>query len=125
MLNFHKLTDEECISILRIGEGLPTEILQNPQLMKMLLPTMKADFEVIETWKAPSEIAPLPVPIWAFAGIDDFAASPETMKAWDVCTQKEFRLGIFPGGHYFAFDVHSRAAIIQLVNTALARYIEY
>ena len=118
-VNLHALTDQELISILRVAGGLPAEILQTPQLINMLLPTMKADFEVIETWEVNSQYPLLPLPIWAFAALNDPVASVDDMKNWSECTQQAFKLYIFPGDHYFAFARYGREAIVRLIVAAL------
>jgi medium-chain acyl-[acyl-carrier-protein] hydrolase len=116
--HIHHLTNEECISIMRGYNAVPEEILENSQLMKLLMPVIKADFEAVEKWTY-EEKPSLEIPIWAFAAVNDNLASRENMEVWNLHTCKAFKLFTFPGQHFFIQDPPSQKAILQLVSTAL------
>lgn len=86
-------------SLARIG-GTPPEILENAALMNLLLPALRADFLLADTYAAPGR-TPLNTPIVALAGVRDTACSPERMQAWRDHTQSAFALHAFDGGHFF------------------------
>src|SRR5258708_29741777 len=44
----HSLSDVELIAELRSMSGTPVEVLDNPELMKILMPSFRADFELCE-----------------------------------------------------------------------------
>ena len=84
--------------------GLPAEALANPELIAMMLPTLRADFTLLESFpQAPA--APLPVPIVALGGADDECADPERLRTWQACTTRPLRLRRAPGGHFY-LDSH-------------------
>jgi medium-chain acyl-[acyl-carrier-protein] hydrolase len=79
--------------------GTPPEILENEELMEILLPLLRADFEIHDTY-APSSLEPLDCPIDVFGGVDDPAVPEEHLRAWEAVTRAECRLRRLPGDHF-------------------------
>ncbi|WP_457489095.1 thioesterase II family protein [Tardiphaga sp. P5_C10] len=96
----HLLDDSALIDVLRDYNGTPTEILADPDLMTMLLPVIRADFALAETYRyQPSP--PLAVPITAFAGTDEDRASIDQITGWSLETSAGFDHHLFAGDHFF------------------------
>lgn len=116
----HHLPDDGFIDGLRRLDGTPEEVLQIPELMELLLPTLRADFAVSETYIYTPD-KPLDCPISAFGGQDDqFAAYPE-LAGWKQQTNRAFNLHMFPGNHFFLHS--SRVEVIRTVARDLDPYI--
>lgn len=99
----HQLPDAEIIDMLtRIG-GTPQSILQHAELMKMLIPIMRADFELCETYVYAPE-PPLDCPITAFGGEQDMLVSAQELEIWRTQTRGPFSVNLFPGDHFFLHD---------------------
>jgi medium-chain acyl-[acyl-carrier-protein] hydrolase len=108
----HRLPEAEFVEQLRRLNGTPEVVLQTPELIQALLPALRADFTVAETYEYGDE-APLPLPITAFAGSWDAEASREQVQAWRAQTAHAFDVTTLPGDHFF---VHSaRVPLLQLV----------
>ncbi len=103
----HKLSDPEFLQELRRLGGTPEEILANKELMAFLIPTLRADFAVIETYNYYDE-SPLNCPITAFGGSEDTEANREELAAWSLQTGADFNLHILPGDHFFLNSARSR-----------------
>lgn len=101
--SIHDLDDEIFKMELRRLGGTPEDVLGNDELMSVLLPTLRADFQLCETYHYISD-APLAVPITAFAGTDDEDHSPSSMAAWQKNSGGDFRLHALEGDHFF---IHS------------------
>ena len=110
----HQLPDAEFMEELRRLNGTPKEILANDELMAFLLPTLRADFAVIETYNYYDE-PPLNCSITAFGGLEDTEASREEVEAWNLQTNANFKLHILPGDHFFLHSAHSR--LLQILYT--------
>jgi medium-chain acyl-[acyl-carrier-protein] hydrolase len=80
--------------------GIPEPILRDPELMALVLPTLRADIQALELHR-PGPRPPLGCPITAFGGIDDANVSREHLEAWRGETRRAFRMRIFPGGHFY------------------------
>jgi medium-chain acyl-[acyl-carrier-protein] hydrolase len=83
----------------RMG-GTPDVFLDDPALLDVFLPVLRADFTVNETYR--HEPGPrLPVPLTAFGGADDPRADPEELRAWGALTSAEFETHLHPGSHFY------------------------
>ncbi len=96
----HALPDSAFLEELRRRNGTPQEILEDPEMMQLLLPILRADFLMYETYTYTSE-APLDCPISAFGGLQDHAVSRERLEAWREQTSASFSLRMLPGNHFF------------------------
>lgn len=108
----YDLPDAELIVRLRELNGTPKEILDDPEIMKLLLPVVRADFELVETYEYRPQ-PPLQVPIDAFAGSDDVDTLAEHMEGWKHQTKGEFSLTVIPGDHFFFH--HAQAQLLELL----------
>jgi medium-chain acyl-[acyl-carrier-protein] hydrolase len=84
--------------------GIPAAVLQNRDVLNLLLPTLRADLRLLETYTYQPE-DPLPCPVSAFGGRQDPNVTAETLAAWQRETTGAFRLRLFPGGHFFPQEV--------------------
>ena len=96
----HALPDAEFIKELRLLNGLPDAVLKFHELMEFILPTLRADFAVHETYVYSSEL-PLSVPICAFGGLRDSRVSRARLVAWRAQTSVSFKMEMFEGDHFF------------------------
>jgi medium-chain acyl-[acyl-carrier-protein] hydrolase len=97
---FHNLPEDEFIEALRRLNGTPHEALEHDELMQFMLPMLRADFTVCETY-AYSDDAPLDCPITAFGGVEDKEVPRERLESWVTQTSDSFLLRMFPGDHFF------------------------
>lgn len=112
----HQLSDAELRTELRRIGGTPQEVLTNEDFMALLLPTLRADFEVCETYTyRPAE--PLTCPIVTFGGKDDPQATEPELQAWAELTAGSFTLEMLPGDHFF-ID-HNRQDLLAAVSASL------
>lgn len=99
----HSLSDQELIHELRMLRGTPEAVLQNDELMNLLLPRLRADFQVCETYDF-IRSEPLSCPITALGGIEDDGTTEEALAAWKELTRMETEVHLFHGGHFFLHD---------------------
>jgi medium-chain acyl-[acyl-carrier-protein] hydrolase len=99
----HALPQTEFLQELKQFNGTPIAVLENTELMELLLPTLRADFEVLETYTY-QEHPPVSCPISACGGTDDHTVSSEQLAVWQIHTNNRFSLRFFPGDHFF---IHS------------------
>jgi medium-chain acyl-[acyl-carrier-protein] hydrolase len=104
------LPKSELIEKLRGYNGTPELVLQEPELLDLFLPILRADFSILETYEYKKE-DPIDCPISVFGGLQDSEASYEELIAWRENTIREFRLKMYPGDHFYL-----KAAQGQLLN---------
>lgn len=100
----HALPDDELSDELHRLGGTPKEVLDNDELMRLLLPLLRADFELNETYEHQPE-NPFDVPVAAYGGLGDEECPPETIEGWKEVTEGPFRRRMFEGGHFFLHEV--------------------
>ena len=99
----YHLPKEEFIAAVKRLNGTPEEVWRHEELVKILLPYLRADFEMIDTYIYQPDL-PLPMPFTVYGGQQDQKVQPERLGAWSEQTTKACVLRIFPGDHFF---VHS------------------
>jgi surfactin synthase thioesterase subunit len=110
--------DDDLIAYLRTMGETPPEIFSEPQLLAALLPTLRADLTLVDTFRM-VPATPLTVPIRAFAGIDDPEGTPERMCGWATETSGRFELDVVSGGHLF--DTAGELHVIRTISADLGR----
>lgn len=112
----HALPHDEFIAALRRYAGTPEEILQNAEIMELIMPLLRADFSLGETYGYVAE-PPLDVPISAYGGERDDEVPPEQIEAWREQTSSRFAFRMFPGDHFFING--DRVAVLQELSREL------
>ena len=87
------------VARLRNMNGTPPEIFDNPELLELVLPGIRADFAVIDSYEYTDEPA-LACPIRAFGGTRDTEAREDELLGWQAHTTSSFGLRMLPGGHF-------------------------
>lgn len=114
----HDLPQAAFIDALRRYGGTPEEVFQHPELLDLMIPLLRADFEAVETYR-PGEEPPLDCPILAFGGIDDPDVGEEDVAAWARHGAAGFAMHRLPGGHFF-LNTHA-SDLLPLIRAALDR----
>ena len=109
----HHLDDRTFIdTIVRDYNGIPRELLDQPEIVELICPILKADFAVMETY-VHCEEPPLGIPIVAFGGETDDTVPRSDLLQWNRHTASGFKERIFSGGHFFINE--SREAVVRAV----------
>jgi medium-chain acyl-[acyl-carrier-protein] hydrolase len=96
----HALPEEEFMAELRRLNGTPGKVLEHAELMQSMLPILRADFAVYETYVYATE-PPLDCFISGFGGLQDQRVSRGDLEAWRGQTSVSFSLRMFHGNHFF------------------------
>ena len=116
----HGLPEPEFLEKLRRLNGTPEAVLENSELMQLLLPAIRADFAVIETYAYTPESL-LDCPITAFGGLQDQEVSCDDLKAWQEQTKAAFSLHMLPGDHFFLQS--AQPLLLQSLSQKLYAYV--
>jgi medium-chain acyl-[acyl-carrier-protein] hydrolase len=96
----HGLRDAEFLAELRRLNGIPGPVMEDAELMAIMLPILRADFAVYETYRYAAG-TPLACGISGFGGLQDRRVSRGDLDAWQDQTHTPFSLRMFPGDHFF------------------------
>jgi surfactin synthase thioesterase subunit len=95
------LPDEKFLEQLtNLYQGIPQEILNEPELMEIFLPILRADISVVESYRF-EETEALDCPITVFAGMKDRSVTWDQLLRWKRQTRRRFAAQLFPGGHFY------------------------
>lgn len=105
----HELSDEELLDSVRRRGGLPEAVANNAAFTEFLLPVLRADFTLWESYEHRPRTA-LPVPVTVVRGRDDPLVSPGAAQAWREHTTAGATEAVVDGGHYFINDLSVESA---------------
>jgi medium-chain acyl-[acyl-carrier-protein] hydrolase len=112
----YHLPEEQFIAEVKALNGTPKEVLEHPELMQLMIPLLRADFSVCQTYSYADE-PPLDCPITALGGLQDHKVGPELLEPWKVHTTAEFKLRMLPGDHFFLHG--NQAQLLHLISGEL------
>jgi medium-chain acyl-[acyl-carrier-protein] hydrolase len=117
----YQLPDDEFIRQMdERYSGIPKVILENPELLAMFLPVMRADLTILDTYQYVEE-PPLACPISVFGGDNDPSVNDDELSAWRSQTQSAFRLKLFDGDHFYLQGAQSQ--VVQAITQELSHYL--
>ncbi|MEV4227213.1 thioesterase domain-containing protein, partial [Streptomyces bobili] len=101
--SYARLDDAAFLAEVARLNGTPSDVLAQPELVRLFLPTLRADFELNDTY-TPLPAPRLACPISAFVGRDDPEADTDELAAWAQVTAGTFRFREFDGDHFYLKD---------------------
>jgi medium-chain acyl-[acyl-carrier-protein] hydrolase len=119
---FHDLPDSRLIERVRELNGTREDVLRHPEIVAFLLPILKADFSVVETYSYKTE-REFECAISAFGGLADTEVPRADLAAWGAHTRGPFRIELFPGHHFFLND--SRASLLATIAADLRQTLSF
>jgi surfactin synthase thioesterase subunit len=107
------MSDVELGEFLATQAGAPREILDLPEIMELLIPAVRADLALCQSYQDTSR-PPLPVPITAFGASAEREITAHVLARWADLTSAGFRMKILPGGHDYIYqDVPAMAEALN------------
>jgi surfactin synthase thioesterase subunit len=98
------MSDDDFVAMVKSSTGYEHPALDIPEMREMLLPTLRADFAMDESY-APRGNRPISAPITAIVAADDPLATREQVSRWAAYTSGAFDLAQVAGAHmYLASD---------------------
>ena len=97
---FSELPDGELRRALRDLNGTPDALLEHPELLAAMLPTLRADLELNERYQ-PLAGARLECPVFGYLGAADRHVGHAELVAWQRTTTGPFRARCFEGDHFY------------------------
>lgn len=114
------LPEEEFIEELKQLNGTPEEVLDNQELMSLLLPALRADFQIADTYC--SDGTQVDCPVTVLSGSADTDIKHTDLESWGKVFKKLESLEILQGGHFF---IESNVeAVLKIVNRVIRKEFE-
>jgi surfactin synthase thioesterase subunit len=114
----HLQSDEQLVDWLKRSGGPQTQVLDDPELRALLLPKVRAELSVFETWD-PARARVLDVPLIATIGADDPQAPGSDVEDWKNWTSRDFELRVLGRGHFYFME--NPTELMDVLSSALRR----
>lgn len=112
----HLREDQVLMEELRELGGTDPELLGDVDVMRLLLPAIRRDYQAIETYRhRPGR--ELSCPITVLTGDEDPRTTIDEASDWKHHTTGDCTLEVFPGGHFFLSE-HT-ADVVRLITARL------
>ena len=118
-LNVPDMSDEEFMNELRRLGGTPDEIINNQRLMNLVMPSLRADFEILYRWRY-VETDPFNVPFKVLGGKQDRPIPEADLEAWGRYTSSDFSTHMFEGDHFYLH--HAETELLPWLNSVLGAF---
>lgn len=102
-------TDEELVDGLGALGGMPPEILESPDMLELLLPGIRADYELLARYE-PRWLPPLAIAMTALVGDEDATVRLDAVRRWGEVCDGAFSAREVAGGHFYLRSSAAQAA---------------
>jgi surfactin synthase thioesterase subunit len=118
-LQVDSLTDEAFLDAVgRRYNALPAELISNPEILALVLPSLRADFKLMAMYDY-REGMPLNAGLTLMNGVDDPWVSPDSVEAWQIQSKEPIRKHWFPGGHFYLPETVTKVRQVLLDTLAI------
>ncbi|WP_294913350.1 thioesterase II family protein [uncultured Gilliamella sp.] len=107
----HLETDEVILDEIEKLNGMPFSLATHPELAQMLLPIIRNDYQLIESWQPKINPHPFDIPISIFVALQDTELTEAQALAWEKQTTQHFHCEHFQGNHFYL--IKEQAKVIQ------------
>jgi len=116
LTGFEALSDTELAEEMRNLNGTPTEVMQDAELLKLVLPAFRADLSLLAKYRYQPG-PPLDCPATAFGGASDPVVPADVLGDWAELTTGDVHVRVRDGDQFF---VHSaRAELLETIASRL------
>lgn len=105
----HKEGDQALLAEVRRLGGTDLRMLNDPEVVNMILPSLRGDYKAIMTYRCPPGIK-IDAPVIALVGDNDPHVSLDEALRWKEHTSGAFDMQVFRGGHFF-LNSHASAVM--------------
>lgn len=94
---------DEAVLLARVQQfgGPALRLADNPELIQMVVPTLRADLKLCQTYLYQTNRFRLPLPMTLFAGDNDLLAPPDSVWRWSMQTSQDVSRHLITGDHFF------------------------
>ncbi|SFB38369.1 pyochelin biosynthetic protein PchC [Pseudomonas simiae] len=98
--DLHRQDDATLIADILRQDADAAGLWANPQLRALFLPTLRSDYQAIETWR-PKQLARLTAPLDVLLARDDAEVSLEQARDWADLSHHTPDIRLFEGDHFY------------------------
>ncbi|MBW1600718.1 thioesterase [Streptomyces sp. JJ66] len=107
------LDDRSLIAVVRALSGSDADAYEHPEMRDLLMPSLRADYTMLDRYRPTAPAEPLDVPVTVFGGEDDPACPVSELASWAHVTSAGCEVLTYPGGHFYLRE-HERALVAEV-----------
>ncbi|MCA9944894.1 MAG: thioesterase [Anaerolineales bacterium] len=119
--HIHHLPTADFMTAVQELNGTPQIVLEDVELRNLVLPILRADFQLVETYIY-QDSDPLPCPITVLDGVADEKTNEADLQAWQKHSTRPLEMFTFPGNHFFLYDLQPK--LVNTVANLLQRHLQ-
>ncbi len=119
--NILSLPDEEFLKRISWYGGTPKEVFENVELRRIVLPILRADYKIMESYEFENPGIKMGCDITILNGKHDETVQRGDLNEWHGYTDGRCDIHEFEGGHFFINDYDKE--ITDIINNKIAKYI--
>ncbi|MBT2764749.1 alpha/beta fold hydrolase [Paenibacillus sp. ISL-20] len=121
-LTLHLLSDARLQQEIKLLGGTEDEVFEREELLRLFLPGLRRDLELVETHCFQSREELIPCDISVLNGKEDKATEGINLMDWSAYGSRDCQLYEFEGGHFF-INEHTEQ-VVSLINDVLSSSVE-
>ena len=118
----HRMPDQDFLNEIIKLDGVPREVQANDELLALMLPVLRADVTMYETYRLSFQ-PPLSCPILVIGAEGDTRVSPASLSEWRRHTRNRCELYRFPGNHFYLHP--HRDSLLGLIASRLGMTLSH
>jgi surfactin synthase thioesterase subunit len=122
----YTLSNNDFLSELKSMNGIASEILEHEELLELMLPIIRNDYQLCETYKFNNN-SKLNIPFHIFGGLMDKDVSQSCLESWQELTFQKLKLDLFNGDHFFIIKQKNEFSkrFFELIENDLKNYEKF
>lgn len=97
----HDLADDDFLDAMqRSYGGVPDVVRNEPDLLAMFLPSLRADIRALETYR-PRRTDKVRCPVRVYGGLQDRHPRPSQLAGWQRVAERDVTIRVFDGDHFY------------------------
>lgn len=100
----HLLSDDDLRNELLLFGGTPEELLLHEELLELVMPIIRADFQIVETYVPREHTLVFDCDFLVLYGKTDLFTSAKQAGEWSRYTSGKCQIEFFTGGHFFLYE---------------------
>lgn len=107
------LDDASLIAVVRALSGSDADVYEHPDMRDLLMPSLRADYTMLDRYQPAAPTDLLDVPVTVFGGQQDPACPVAELDSWADVTNAGHEVLTYPGGHFYLRE-HERALLAEV-----------
>jgi pyochelin biosynthetic protein PchC len=95
------LTDDDLVTVIKARGGTDGEILDEPELREIIVPSIRADFAIDDDYRYTGTMPALDCPVTVVGGASDPVVPMPALLEWAAVTTGPATFAVLPGGHFY------------------------